>query len=56
MNIGLKYTKDYFLFFLNSGDYLYSRNTIKIIKRFINLHKNKCINFKTILEYKKKDI
>lgn len=54
MNIGLKFTKDYFLFFLNSGDYLYSRNTIKIIKRFISLHKNKCINFKTILEYKKK--
>ena len=44
MNIGLKFTKDYFLFFLNSGDYLYSRNTIKIIKRFISLHKNKCIN------------
>ena len=54
MNIGLKFTKDYFLFFLNSGDYLYSRNTIKIIKRFISLHKKKCINFKTILEYKKK--
>jgi len=54
MNIGLKHTRDYFLFFLNSGDYLYSRNSIKIIKRFINLYKNKCINFKTILEYKKK--
>ena len=54
MNIGLRNTKDYFLFFLNSGDYLYSRNTIKVIKRFISLYKNKCINFKTILEYKKK--
>mgnify|MGYP001300591808 CR=1 FL=1 len=54
MNIGLKLTRDYFLFFLNSGDYLYSSNSIKIIKRFINLYKNKCINFKTILEYKKK--
>ena len=54
MNIGLKLTRNYFLFFLNSGDYLYSSNSIKIIKRFINLYKNKCINFKTILEYKKK--
>ena len=54
MNIGLRNTKNYFLFFLNSGDYLYSRNTIKVIKRFISLYKNKCINFKTILEYKKK--
>ena len=54
MNIGLKSTKDYFLFFLNSGDYLYSKDSIKIIKRFINLYKNKCLNFKTILEYKNK--
>ena len=54
MNIGLKYTKDYFLFFLNSGDYLYSRDSIKIIKRIINLYKYKCLNFKTILEYQKK--
>lgn len=54
MNIGLKYTKNYFLFFLNSGDYLYSRNTIGTIKRLISLYKNTCINFKTILEYKNK--
>lgn len=54
MNIGLRNTKDYFLFFLNSGDYLYSKNSIKIIKRFINLYKNKCLNFKTILEFKNK--
>ena len=54
MNIGLKYSKNYFLFFLNSGDYLYSKNIIKIIKKNISVYKKKCLNFKTILRYKKK--
>ena len=54
MNIGLKYTKNYFLIFLNSGDYLYSKNVIKIIKENISIYKKKCLNFKTILKYEKK--
>jgi len=53
MNIGLNYTKNYFLLFLNSGDYLYSKNITKIIKKNIFVYKKKCLNFKTLLSYKK---
>ena len=54
VNIGLSYTKNYFLFFLNSGDYLYSKNSLKIIKRLIKIYKNKCLNFKTLLKHQNK--
>ena len=52
MNIGLENTKNYFLLFLNSGDYLFSINSIKNLKKNIQ-SKNVCLNFITLLKYKK---
>ena len=54
MNLGLKHTKNYSLIFLNSGDYLYSKNSIELIKTNLKLYNKKCLIFKTILKYGKK--
>ena len=53
MNIGQSYTKKYSILFLNSGDILYANNTLKLIKP-IMANNNKCLNFKTLLQYGKK--
>jgi hypothetical protein len=51
MNIGLKYTFDFNLLFLNSGDEFYSNHSISWIKR--NICGIKCLIFKTVLKKKK---
>jgi hypothetical protein len=53
MNIGQSYTKKYSILFLNSGDILYADNTLKLIKPLI-ANNNKCLNFKTLLQFGKK--
>ena len=53
MNIGLKYTKEYAVMFLNSGDIFYSINTIKLIKKKIRIYNKNCLLFKTNLKYGK---
>lgn len=52
MNIGLKKTFKYNIFFLNSGDELFSKNSIKNLKNEILKNKNINLIFKTILKYK----
>lgn len=53
MNIGQLYTKKYSILFLNSGDILYNNNTLNLIKPKI-ANDNKCLNFKTLLQYGRK--
>lgn len=53
MNIGQLYTQKYSIIFLNSGDILYRNNTLNLIKPKI-ANNNKCLNFKTLLQYGKK--
>ena len=52
MNIGLQYTFDFNLLFLNSGDEFYSNDSVGWIKR--NICGIKCLIFKTALIRKKK--
>ena len=51
MNIGQVLSRDYSFLYLNSGDYFYSKNSISIIKRHIEIYPRKCLIFKTILKY-----
>ena len=52
MNIGIKLTKKNNIMFLNSGDALYNKNTIQIIKRKLKIYPNTILIFKTILKFK----
>lgn len=51
MNIGQALSGNYSVLYLNSGDYFYSKNSISIIKRYIEIYPRKCLIFKTILKY-----
>jgi hypothetical protein len=52
MNLALKKTESYFVLFINSGDLLYSSNTILKIRNKINASLDKCYQFYTVLKYK----
>jgi hypothetical protein len=51
MNIGQALTGNLAFFYLNSGDYLYSKNSVSIIKRYNEIYPHKCLIFKTVLKY-----
>ena len=51
MNIGQALTGNLAFFYLNSGDYFYSKNSISIIKRHNEIYPHKCSIFKTVLKY-----
>jgi hypothetical protein len=51
MNIGQALTGNLAFFYLNSGDYLYSKNSASIIKRYNEIYPHKCLIFKTVLKY-----
>lgn len=51
LNIGIKYTNNYNIIFLNSGDTLYNNNSIKLIRS--NICGIKCVIFKAIIVRKK---
>lgn len=52
MNIGQFLIKGMHYMFLNSGDKFSKKTSVKLIKKTINNNKQKCIIFKTILQYK----
>jgi len=54
MNFGLKKSQNYHTLFLNSGDYFYSNDSIKLINKYIKLYPNNCLNFLCLLKYKTK--
>jgi len=54
MNIGLKYTKNFNIIFLNSGDRFFSNRSLIYVKKNIDKQKKNVLIFKTALKYKKK--
>ena len=53
MNIAFDLTRNYYVLFLNSGDYFYSNNSTKLIKNNINKNKKNCLNFVTLLKWER---
>jgi hypothetical protein len=51
MNIGQSLAANFSFLYLNSGDYFYSKNSISIIKKYSKIYQNKCLIFKTVLNY-----
>lgn len=48
MNIGLMYTKKYYLIFLNSGDKFLSKLSLFLIKKYIKKYNSVCLSFNTV--------